>query len=188
MKITEIHQSTSDLSQERSAELDGTQPGEQSIDSTLQTFLRDIANNCVKVDLLCYFTRLATTGYYKLDANWESVAPAQPDARLLQQWNGLPLDGYHAPSFPSTQQLAEALSYNEHRVRHAAQQLHPYGALTYCASFGDTDICHMDVKRHSPFISAALIALLQVAHYNPDTLKRYLDQLDNERVDNQVGH
>jgi hypothetical protein len=33
----------------------------------------------------------------------------------------------------------------------------------------------MDVKRHSPFISAALIALLQAAYHNPDALKRYLD-------------
>jgi hypothetical protein len=43
-------------------------------------------------------------------------------------------------------------------------------------------------KRPFSFISAALIALLQAAYYNPDALKRYLDQLEDERVDNQVGH
>jgi hypothetical protein len=179
---------TTQLSQTTTTKLGDTHLCDLSIDETLKNFLREVANDCIKVDLLCYFTRLATTGYYKLDDNWKSVSPAQPNAHQVQHLNSLPLDGYHAASFPSTQELAEALSYSEHSVRHAAQELHPCGALTYCASFGDADICYMDVKLHSSFISAALIALLQAAYYNPDALKRYLDQLEDERVDNQVGH
>lgn len=188
LKTLKTAEYMTESSQNTTAKVNTTRTLDQSIDPTLQTFLRAIADDCIKVDLLCYFTRLATTGYYKLDDNWKSVSPAWPEAPSLQHLNRLPLDGYHAASFPSTQELAESLSYTEHRVREAARQLHPGGALTYCASFGDTDICYMDVKRHSPFISAALIALLQAAYYNPDALKRYLDQLEDERVDNQVGH
>jgi hypothetical protein len=79
-----------------------------ALDDVLKTFLREVADNSIKVDVLCYFTRLATSGYYKLDEKWKSVLPTSPvNASTLQPQglHGLPATGCHAASFSSTQEL-----------------------------------------------------------------------------------
>jgi hypothetical protein len=158
------------------------------LSGTVKQFLRDVVDTSIKVDMLCYFARLATTGYYKSDSEWKTLSPAAVDTENSASLAVLPAHGYPAASFPSTQELAAALFHSEQSVHRAACELHSTGALTYCASFGDTDICYMDVKRHSPQISDGLIALLQASYNNPGALKEYLDELASERIDNQTGH
>jgi hypothetical protein len=81
----------------------------------LETFLHAVASDSVKVDMLCYLTRLATTGYQRLDDHRLSTLgePWQPQVEWLAE---LPAAGYHAASFPSIQELAIGLSYSGHRV------------------------------------------------------------------------
>jgi hypothetical protein len=188
MHQTEVHDTTQysivNSSHNTTAKFDGTQSSGQPLDGALETFLREVASDCIKVDILCYFARLAKTGYHRLDNSWKSLCSTPSATSEGSRLEQRPTAGYHSASFPSTQELAAALSYNEHSVRRAAQELHPCGALTYCAAFGGSDICYMDIKRHTPFISAALIALLQAAYHNPDVLKRYLEELANKCVDN----
>jgi hypothetical protein len=89
------------------------------LDVALKILLRKVPGNTVKVDVLCYFTRLATTGYYRLDD--DRLATLGESWQLQVEWLAEPpAAGYHAASFPSTQELATALSHSEHRVLQAA--------------------------------------------------------------------
>jgi hypothetical protein len=116
-----------------------------SLDDGLKHFLREVASDFIKVNMLHNFARLAATGYCRVDGEWKTVIPA---AHLEKSATikALPADGYHAASFPSTRESADALSYSEHSIYQAAHELHFSGALTYCASFGDADIGYMDVQ------------------------------------------
>ena len=99
---------------------DALQALDQMTEPTLPAFLRGVATNSIQADVLCYCTRLTITGYGQSGDNRKSVSPIQPDARPLQHLSGLPLKGCNTASFSFTQELAEALSYTEHRLRVAA--------------------------------------------------------------------
>jgi hypothetical protein len=79
MQQTEVQEttqySTINLSQNTTFAFDDTQFSGQLLDGTVKTFLRGIASNSTRVDMLCYFTRLATTGNAKSYDSWKALCP-----------------------------------------------------------------------------------------------------------------
>jgi hypothetical protein len=111
----------------RTTEAGNTHQLHVDLSGTVKQFLRDVVDTSIKVDMLCYFARLATTGYYKSDSEWKTLSPAAVDTENSASLAVLPTHGYPAASFPSTQELAAALFHSEQSVHRAACELHSTG-------------------------------------------------------------